>query len=79
MNYSKFLSYSIIGGILWVALFLAGGYYLGSIPFIQKNLTIIVLVVIFLSLVVPVTLRFLKKKAKQVVKVIEPETSEIKN
>ena len=73
MNYSKFLTYNILGGILWIGLFLAGGYYLGSIEFIHKNLTVIVLIVIALSLIIPVALKFLRKKTRQVAQVIKEE------
>ena len=51
MNYSTFLYYNIIGGIIWVALFALGGYFLGNIPFVQENFFIFILMIIFASLI----------------------------
>ncbi|MEK6935060.1 MAG: DedA family protein [Nanoarchaeota archaeon] len=63
MDYLKFLSFNIIGGIGWVGLFLFGGYYFGAIPFVQENLSVIVLLIIFISLL-PVIFEFIKEKRK---------------
>ena len=39
MEYKKFLTYNVVGGIFWVTLFTLAGYFFGGIPFVQKNLT----------------------------------------
>jgi len=50
MTYWKFLSYNIIGGIGWVAIFVFGGYFFGRIPFVEKNFTVIIFVIIIISM-----------------------------
>ncbi|VVB99415.1 SNARE associated Golgi protein [uncultured archaeon] len=50
MDYKTFLGYNIMGGLLWTLAMVLGGYFLGGIPFIAKNLELIVLVIIFVSL-----------------------------
>jgi membrane-associated protein len=55
MSYTRFFAFNVIGGITWVALFLLGGYFFGTLPFVQENLTIIVLVIIIASLIPAVT------------------------
>jgi membrane-associated protein len=61
MKYSKFLSYNIIGGILWVSIFVFAGFFFGSIPLIEKNLSITILFIIVISFV-PIILEYIKHK-----------------
>jgi membrane-associated protein len=50
MNYLRFVSFSVLGSILWVGSLVTLGYFFGNIPFIKKNLTLLVLVIILISL-----------------------------
>jgi membrane-associated protein len=51
MSYPRFASYNVIGGILWVASMTLTGYFLGqAIPDLEKNIHVVVAIVIFLSL-----------------------------
>jgi len=64
MSYGKFISYNIIGGIIWVALFTLSGFFFGNIPFVKKNFSLVVIGIIFISLV-PMIIEVIKhKKAK---------------
>ena len=49
MRYARFLSYNIIGGIAWVLIFTYAGYFFGELEFVKKNLTVLVFVIIFIS------------------------------
>ncbi|MBI2629040.1 DedA family protein [Candidatus Pacearchaeota archaeon] len=51
MQYSKFLFYNIAGGILWVSIFVLGGYYFGNIPIVKENFSLAILVVVIISLI----------------------------
>ena len=51
MSYFQFLIYNILGGILWVALFVFGGYYFGNMPIVKENFTIVIFIIIILSFV----------------------------
>ncbi|GAA4784792.1 DedA family protein [Olivibacter ginsenosidimutans] len=53
MSYSKFASFNIIGGCLWVAAFLFLGYYVGGRPIIKDNFTYVIFAIILLSLLPP--------------------------
>ena len=61
MEYVKFLAFNVVGAIIWVALFTFGGYYFGMMPFIKQNLTIVIFIIVFLSLV-PSYIEFLKSR-----------------
>ncbi len=51
MKYNIFLAYNVFGGIFWVAIFIAGGYYFGGLPIVKENFGLILLGIIFASLV----------------------------
>jgi len=61
MNYFAFFSYNIIGGVVWVFLFVFSGFYFGNIPYVKNNLTSIVFLIIIASLI-PVVLEYVKHK-----------------
>lgn len=61
MHYGQFLSFNIIGGALWVALFTLSGFFFGNISFIKENFHYAVLVIIALSLV-PVVYEYFKHR-----------------
>lgn len=63
MGYLQFLSYNIIGGIAWVTTFLLGGYYFGTMPWVKKNLTLVIFTIIFVSLIPPVIEFFKSRKS----------------
>ena len=51
MNYARFMSYNVIGGVLWIWSMLLTGYYLGRlVPGIDKYIELVIIVVIFLSI-----------------------------
>ncbi len=64
MKYRKFFIYNVIGGVLWVSLFLVAGYFFGAIPFVKQNLTLITFIIIGLSLVPPL-IEYLIEKRKR--------------
>lgn len=61
MNYKWFIIYNISGGILWVGLFLFGGYFFGNIPIIKNNFEVSIFVIIFVS-ILPGIIEYIKHK-----------------
>ncbi|TSA23102.1 MAG: DedA family protein [Betaproteobacteria bacterium] len=49
MTYTRFLVFSIIGALLWVGLLVPAGYFLGGLPWVKHNLTLVILAIIALS------------------------------
>lgn len=50
MNYSHFFTYNVIGGVAWVAIFMYAGYFFGELEFVKKNLSLLIILIIFVSL-----------------------------
>lgn len=63
MNYVQFLQYNIIGGVAWVGIFIAAGYFFGNIPLIKDNLSFFVMLIVVVS-VLPAIYEFLFHQKK---------------
>lgn len=63
MHYGRFLSFNVIGGILWVTLFMFGGYFFGNFSFVKENFHYVSLMIVGIS-VVPILIEVRKRKKK---------------
>ncbi len=61
MNYATFLTYNVVGAILWVVGITLAGFFLGNIPLIKENFSKVVLLIIFLS-ILPIVYEVIKGK-----------------
>ena len=64
MRYPKFLAYSVAGGLLWVSTCTLAGYFFGNLPFVQKNFSLVVLAIVFVSLLPAIVEIVRVKRAK---------------
>ncbi|AQS07056.1 DedA family protein [Clostridium beijerinckii] len=69
MQYRHFISFNAIGGILWVLVVSALGFFFGNIPVVKKNFEFVIIAIIFIS-IVPVIVEFLRSKMKKTNEVI---------
>lgn len=51
MPYGYFFRWNVIGGIVWVGLFTALGFFFGNIPFVQHNFELVIVAIIAISVV----------------------------
>lgn len=61
MSYSKFITYNMLGGFLWVSLFLGGGYFFGNLPFIKHNFSYVLITIIIISFI-PAVVTFIRSR-----------------
>lgn len=64
MNYSTFITYNVVGGLLWVSSMTILGYFLGEIQFVKDNLEKFVLGIVFVS-VLPIVFETIKARRKK--------------
>ncbi len=63
MNYTYFMTYNVVGGLLWVAAFCYAGYFFGDMPFVQENLKLLIVAIIIIS-VLPAVFEVIKERRK---------------
>ncbi|MGH7581475.1 MAG: DedA family protein [Gemmatimonadales bacterium] len=61
MSYPKFITYNVVGAVLWVGLFVPAGYFFGNIPAVRKNFTLVILAIIAIS-VLPIALEAMRAR-----------------
>ena len=61
MEYGKFISYNIVGGILWVVIAALAGYFFGNIPFVKENFSLVIFGVVIIS-ILPILFEVIKHR-----------------
>jgi membrane-associated protein len=61
MSYPRFITYNVVGAVLWVGLFVLGGYFFGNIPVVRDNFTLVILAIIALS-VMPIMVEAMRAR-----------------
>jgi membrane-associated protein len=61
MDYSKFITFNVTGGVTWVGLFLFAGYFFGRIPAVEDNLTLVLVAVVVLT-TIPIVWEYLRSR-----------------
>ena len=61
MSYPKFITYNVVGAVLWVGLFVPAGYFFGNIPAVRDNFTVVILAIIAIS-VVPIAFEAIRAR-----------------
>jgi membrane-associated protein len=63
MDYRRFITFNVIGGILWVVIFVTLGALFGNIPFVKNNFEIVTLGIVFIS-VLPMIFEFVRSRRR---------------
>ncbi|MFL9922836.1 DedA family protein [Herbaspirillum lusitanum] len=63
MTYPKFLTYNVIGGVVWVAAFGYAGYFFGNLPIVKQNLSLLIVAIVVLS-ILPGVIEFIRQKRR---------------
>ena len=63
MNYRRFVAFNVFGGMGWVLSMTLIGYYLGQFEWVRKNIELVIVIVVFLS-ILPGIIAFVREKLK---------------
>ncbi len=63
MSYARFITYNVVGGVLWVGICVGAGYFFGNLPFVKKNFTLVIFAIIVVS-VLPAVIEILRHRAE---------------
>ena len=61
MSYPKFITYNVVGAVLWVGLFVPMGYFFGNMPTVKENFSLVILAIIAIS-VLPIALEAIRAR-----------------
>ena len=65
MTYKRFLLFNVVGGMLWVLLFVPAGFFFGSVPIVKNNFSLVIIALVLIPgipSVVEVTRMWLKRR-----------------
>ncbi len=65
MTYWRFLLYNVVGGIVWIGIFVYAGYFFGNIPMVKRNFTLVIFGIILVS-VLPAVIEYLRATRRPV-------------
>ncbi len=63
MNFRRFITWSGVGAVIWAAGLTVLGYFLGTIPVINTNLELVLILIVLIS-VVPMVVEYLRERRK---------------
>ncbi len=63
MSFTRFITFSAIGGVLWAAGVTLLGYWLGSIEFVKDNVEVILVLIVLVS-VIPMAFEYLRHRRR---------------
>lgn len=64
MNFVKFMTWNVSGGLFWVFSVTLLGYWFGNREFVKKNFGVVILAIIFIS-ILPAAIEILRAKMKK--------------
>lgn len=61
MSYKHFILYNVVGAILWVVIFIYGGYFFGNLPAVKRHFSLVIIAIIIIS-VMPIVIELIRHR-----------------
>jgi membrane-associated protein len=65
MHYGRFISFNVIGGVVWVFLVTLAGFFFGNIPLVKDNFSTVIIAIILISVMPMVIQALINKREKR--------------
>lgn len=72
MTYRYFISFNVIGGTIWVLLFLGAGYFFGNLEVVRHNFSLVIMAIIAIS-VLPAVYEYVRNRLETSKGKVAPE------
>lgn len=66
MRYGYFITYNVVGALVWTSLFIFGGYFFGNLKFVRQNFSLVIIAIVLIS-VMPAVIEYLRERKKPAV------------
>jgi len=63
MSYGKFLTYNVVGAVVWVIVLVLAGFFFGNIPVVRENFSLVIMAIIAIS-VLPVVVEAVRVRRR---------------
>lgn len=63
MSYPRFMTFNVVGALLWVSLITPAGYFFANVPIIKRNFSLVIIGIIFVS-ILPAVFEFVREWRK---------------
>jgi len=63
MSYLRFITYNVVGGVLWVAVCILSGFFFGNLGIVKKNFSLAILAIVFIS-ILPGIVEYLRIRSR---------------
>jgi len=64
MRYLKFIAYSVVGGLAWVAICVFAGYFFGNLEIVKKNFSVVIIAIVLIS-TLPMLVEYLRHRLQR--------------
>lgn len=64
MHYPRFFLFNIVGAFIWITFFSYTGYFIGNIEWVKKYLSVLIILIIFIS-ICPAIIAFIRQKRRK--------------
>ncbi|NTW97144.1 MAG: DedA family protein [Oscillochloris sp.] len=64
MSYRYFITYNVVGGVIWATLFLTAGRFFGEMEFVKKNFELVAIAIVLVS-VLPIVVEFVLARMRR--------------